>query len=201
MQEIIVKFKDIMKLMKKEHPILTGDEDMPMAISLAMTDKTPEKIVSEMEENYQILKKELNASSNSIQGLAEVLTLQSGSAQEKCREVISIYKAFRANHRKYSKEYGLASLGALIGSSRDHDALVKEICETERYIAHQKGMGMSVMCKTDRLMLAALIVADSEGIVTDSMKNSIIVETLQTILAMEVAIACAVAASSASSSH
>jgi hypothetical protein len=199
--QIIAKFKDIMKLMKKEHPFLTGDEDMPMAISLAMTDKTPEDIVMEMEESYQILKKELKASSNSIQGLAEVLTLQDGSAQGKCREVLSIYKAFRSNHRKYSKEYGLASLGALIGSSKDHDTLVNEICETERYIAHQKGMGMSVMCRTDRLMLAALIVADGEGIATDSMKNPIIVETLQTILAMEIAIACAVAASSSSSSH
>ena len=64
--QIIVKFKDIMKLMKKEHPILTGDEDMPMAISLAMTDKTPEEIVTEMEESYQVLKKELKASSNSF---------------------------------------------------------------------------------------------------------------------------------------
>lgn len=198
---IIGKFRDIMTCMKKEHPMLTANDDMPMVVCLAMTDKSVEEIVSEMEESYRILKKEFRTYSDSVQGLAEVLVLQEGSAEDKCREAAEIYRAFRANHRKYSKEYGLASIGALIGTGKDHDALVKEICETERYLASLKGMGMSVMGRSDRLMLAALIVAECEGVSGNGMKNPIIVETIQTIVAMEVMMIVVAISAASNASH
>ena len=181
--------------------MLTSNDDMPMIVCLAMTDKSTDEIITEMEESYKLLKKEFKVYSDSVQGLAEVLTLQEGTAADKCKEVSSIYGAFRANHRKYSKEYGLASLGALIGTGRDTDALVKDICETERYLAGLKGMGMSVMGRSDRLMLAALIVADCEGVSGNGMKNPIIVETIQTIIAMEVMMLVVAATVASSSSH
>ena len=198
--KIIGKFNEIMKAMKKDHPVLTGREDMPLAISLAMTDRSVEEIAEELEANYKILKTVFKANSDSVQGLAEVLTLQEGASADKAGRVIDIYNAFKANHRKYSREYGLASLGALIGSDKDADTLVKEICEVERYLASQKGMGMSIMGKSDRLMFAALLVADSEGHAGAGIKNPIIVETLQTIIAMEVMlVVVAVTAASSSS--
>ena len=52
--KIIAKFNEIMKAMKKEHPILTGREDMPLAISLAMTDRSVDDIAAELEENYKV---------------------------------------------------------------------------------------------------------------------------------------------------
>ncbi len=199
--KIIVKFNEIMKAMKKEHPVLTGREDMPLAISLAMTDRSVEDIAAELEENYKILKTVFKGNSDSVQGLAEVLTLQEGASADKAGKVIDIYNAFKANHRKYSREYGLASLGALIGSDKDSDTLVKEICEVERYLASQKGMGMSIMGKSDRLMFAALLVADSEGYAGAGIKNPIIVETLQTIIAMEVMLIVVATSAAASSSR
>ena len=61
---------------------------------------------------------------------------------------------------------------------------------------------MSIMGKSDRLMFAALIVADCEGSVGNGMKNPIIVETLQTIIAMEVMlIVVATSAAANASSH
>ena len=200
-ETIIGKFKDIMTRMKKEHPMLTSNDDMPMIVCLAMTDRSTDEIITEMEESYKILKKEFKVYSDSVQGLAEVLALQEGTAADKCKEVSSIYGAFKANHRKYSKEYGLASIGALIGTGRDADALVKDICEAERYLAGLKGMGMSVMGRSDRLMLAALIVADCEGVSGNGMKNPIIVETIQTIIAMEVMMLVVAATVASSSSH
>ena len=198
--KIVEKFNRLLKAMKKDHPMLTGREDMPLAISLAMTDRSVEDIAAELEENYKILKTFFRGNSDSVQGLAEVLTLQEGSPADKAGKVIDIYKTFKANHRRYSREYGLASLGALIGSKKDIDTLVKEICETERYLASQKGMGMSIMGKSDRLMFAALIVADSEGYAGNDMKNPVIVETLQTIIAMEVMLVAVAASAAANSS-
>ena len=199
--EIVAKFNKILKAMKKDHPVLTGREDMPLAISLAMTDRNVEDIAAELEENYKILKTRFKGNSDSVQGLAEVLTLQEGTPAEKAGKVIEIYDTFKANHRKYSREYGLASLGALIGSDKDSETLVKEICETERYLASQKGMGLSIMGKSDRLMFAALLVADSEGYAGAGIKNPIIVETLQTIIAMEVMLIVVATSAAASSSH
>ena len=199
--EIVDKFNKILKAMKKDHPVLTGREDMPLAISLAMTDRKFEDIAAELEENYKILKTRFKGNSDSVQGLAEVLTLQEGTPAEKAGKVIEIYDTFKANHRKYSREYGLASLGALIGSDKDSETLVKEICETERFLASQKGMGMSIMGKSDRLMFAALIVADCEGYAGKGIKDPIIVETLQTIIAMEVMLVVVATSAATSSSH
>ena len=199
--KIVAKFNQILKGMKKDHPVLTGREDMPLAISLAMTDRSVDEITAELEESYQTLKTYFKGNSDSVQGLAEVLTLQEGDAASKAGKVIAIYEAFKANHRKYSREYGLASLGALIGSSKDPDTLVKEICETERYLAGQKGMGMSIMGKSDRLMFAALIVADTEGYAGAGIKNPIIVETIQTIIAMEIMLIVVATSAASSSSH
>ena len=198
---IVSKFNNILKAMKKDHPVLTGREDMPLAISLAMTDRSVEDIAAELEENYKILKTRFKGNSDSVQGLAEVLALQEGTPAEKTGKVIDIYDAFKANHRNYSREYGLASLGALIGSKKDTDTLVKEICETERFLASQKGMGMSIMGKSDRLMFAALIVADCEGYAGKGIKDPIIVETLQTIIAMEVMLVVVATSAATSSSH
>ena len=62
-------------------------------------------------------------------------------------------------------------------------------------------MGASVMGKSDRLMLAALIAADCEGISGNGMKNPIIVETIQTIIAMEVMMVVVATSAATSSSH
>ena len=198
---IVAKFNRIMKAMKKDHPVLTGRADMPLVVSLAMTDRSVEEIAAELEENYRTLKTFFKGNSDSVQGLAEVLTLQEGDPARKAGKVIDIYNAFKANHRRYSREYGLASLGALIGSKKDPDTLVKEICEAERYLASRKGMGMSIMGKSDRLMFAALIVADCEGTAGKGIKDPIIVETLQTIIAMEVMLVVVATSAATSSSH
>ncbi|MBR7089481.1 MAG: DUF4003 family protein [Lachnospiraceae bacterium] len=200
-ETIIGKFNDLMARMKKEHPMLTANSDMPMVICLAMTDKSADEIIDEMEANYTALKTVFRGHSDSVQGLAEVLTLQDGTSAEKCRKVFDIYNAFGNAHRKYSKEYGLASLGALIGSSKAPEDLVSEICEAERYLAGKKGMGASVMGKSDRLMLAALLAADCEGISGNGMKNPIIVETIQTIIAMEMMMVVVATTAATSSSH
>ena len=78
--EIIAKYKDLYKRMSKEHPMLTSSEDIVFAMLLVMTDKSVDTIISEMEECYDYLKKELKikVGANEIQGLGEVLALSDG---------------------------------------------------------------------------------------------------------------------------
>ena len=63
---MISKFNEIYKRMGKEHPFLTSSEDMSLAMLLALTDKSVDQIINDMETCYKYLKKEsrMGAGSN-----------------------------------------------------------------------------------------------------------------------------------------
>ncbi len=197
--DIIEKYKEIMKRMSKEHPILTGGEDTPLAMILAMTDKDVDLIIEEMEECYGYMKKNFKGYSDPIQGLSQVLTVTGGDMIEKCDKVIDIYNRFKEHGVKYGREYEFTSLGALIGLDVDTDALIDEILEADKLLASYKGFGAWNMDKTTRLMFAAILTAqeyekDSAGLYATAIGSSLAIVVAEEIALMIVIIMCATAA-------
>ena len=187
----VAKFKELYKKMSKEHPILTSSEDMAFAMLLVLTDKPVDTIIREMEECYNYLKKTLKVKvgTNEMQGLSEVLAMTDGNLLEKCDKVVNIYNTFASHGQKYGAEYNeFASLAALIDIDIDTDDLVDEIIETAEYLKNKKGFGGWSMDRKQRLMFAAMIVADAynaDGAVTT---YSAINSTVAMVIAEEVAI-------------
>lgn len=156
---LIEKTNEILKGMKKVHPFITSDEDTCFAVLLAMTDKSVEEILTELEKSYQIMKKNFAFHDNAVYSLTQVLTAYEGGAEEKCDKALKLFNAFKAAGAKYGKGYEFASLGSLIDIDADEEELVSEIIDVADYLKGKKGFGMLDMGKETRLMFGTMLVS------------------------------------------
>jgi hypothetical protein len=156
---LIEKTNEILKGMKKVHPFITSDEDTCFAVLLAMTDKSVEEILTELEKSYQIMKKNFAFHDNAVYSLTQVLTAYEGGAEEKCDKALKLFNAFKAAGAKYGKGYEFASLGSLIDIDADEEELVSEIIDVAEYLKGKKGFGMLDMGKETRLMFGTMLVS------------------------------------------
>ena len=97
--EIVEKHNEIIKQMNKLHPILTDSEDISYVILLALSDRTVDTIISDMNECFDYLKKTcmIKAGPDSVQRLSEILALTDGNIREKCDKIISLYNILKDN--------------------------------------------------------------------------------------------------------
>ncbi len=198
---IVDKYKELYKKMSKEHPMLTSSEDTAFAMLLAMTDKPVDTIISEMEECYTYMKKDVKISvvAEEFKKLSEVLTLTSGDMKEKCDKVAALYNAFKDHGMKYGSSYNeFASLGALIDLNVDTDALVVEIIETADYMKESKVFGKWSMDKKQRLMFAAMLVGDFHCADNMLLNQSALSSTVAMVIAEEIAIMMCIMAATTS---
>ena len=94
------KARSIYNKMKKDHPFLTSSEDSIYAVLMAVSEKSDEVLMEEMEVTYKKLKESFS-SGNEVQALAHVLSIAEGGAEEKCSKVVSLYDALRDADVKY----------------------------------------------------------------------------------------------------
>jgi hypothetical protein len=159
---LVGKFNEIDKRMKEEHPILTSAEDWSLAMLLAMTDKSVDQIIGEMEQGFDYMRDmRFRATQNGLQSLTQVLALMGGDMKTKCDKVIRFSDKFREKGVRYGKDCEIAALGTLLDIDANEDELVSEIFETADYLKKQKGFGSWHLDKKTRLMFASLIVAES----------------------------------------
>ncbi len=204
---IIEKTNAIMKGMKSAHPFLTSDEDTCFAVLLAMTDKSVDDILSELEEIYQFLKKSFTLHDNAVYSLSQVLTTYEGNYALKREKAINLFEAFKAAGAKYGKDYELASLGILIDVQGNIEETVSEIAEISEYLKGQKGFGMLDMGKQTRLMFATMIYTQEHVSDDHKAEASVVSAAVARVVAEQIAMfiaimaATASASSAASSSH
>lgn len=205
---IIEKMREILDRMSKVHPFLTDDNDITFALLLAMTDKDVNTIINEMEECYTYLKKtiKVKADSNSIQGLSEIILLSDGDLIEKCDKAAKLFDTFAKHGAKYGDYYEFASLGALLGIDMDMDELVDTIIEVANTLKPNKGFGDWAMSERQRLMFAAMIVAevmmDNSNLVYNyAVGNAVISNTIAEIVAEELAVMTSVMIMASQSSN
>lgn len=188
----------IYERMKKEHPFLTSGEDSVFAAMLALSEKSDEQIITEIENCYSLLKKQFSAG-NAVQSLSHVLTLINGNTEEKCAKTIALFQALKEENCKYGTGYELATLGVLAMLPVEQQLLVQEIKEVDVYLAKQKGYGVFGIGKKQRLMHAGMICASEyTSLGTDTaMSHAAISGTISLIVAQQAAMCAAIAASSA----
>lgn len=199
--EIAARTRHIYDLMKAEHPFLTSGEDSVFASLLALSELTDEQIAKETELCYKILKTEFY-SGNAVQSLSHVLALGEGSAQEKCKRTIELYKSLKGKGYKYGTSYELSGLGVLALLPMEQDALVEELVEVDGFLSGQKGFGVWGIGKKQRLMYAGMLLASSYIGQESSpvMTTAAISSTISLMAAQQAAMCAAVAASAAAAS-
>ncbi|MCR4904410.1 MAG: DUF4003 domain-containing protein [Butyrivibrio sp.] len=194
--EIIEKANEILKGMNKKHRFLTSDEDTAFAVLLAMCHKSVDEILTELENSFQILKKNFTLNDNAVYSLSQILTIYDGASEEKCEKVMNIYDCFEKAGHKYGKGYELASLGSFLELSMNKDELVSEIIETADYLKENKGFGALDMNNKMRLMIAGMIVSNVMSKDDNIAQTSVIGGALSMIIAQEAAMVAAIIATS-----
>ncbi len=191
---IIAKTNEILKGMNKAHPFLTSDDDTAYAVLLALTNKSTEDILEELQNSFQILKKDFVLNNNSVYTLCQALTIYGGNYEQKCQKAMEIYKTFAKKGHKYGKGSELAAIGFLTSINRNVDELVSEIIEVSEYLKTQKGFKTLDIGKETRLMIASMIstvAASKDFVQTDA---SILSETISLLITAEAALLVAFSA-------
>ena len=187
--EIVEKHNEIMKQMNKQHPILTDSEDISYVILLALSDRSVDSIISDMNDCFDYLRKtrKIKADPDSAQGLSEILALTEVDFKEKCDKVISIYDILKNNKADITGGYAFSALGTLIGIDEAPEEIAREIMEADAFLDGCKGFDEKSVNKNQRLMFAVMLAAESCGSSSSVISNTFINNALGIIKAKQIA--------------
>ena len=160
--EVMMRYTEIMKRMKKEHPFLTDETDSSYVMLLALSKRDIDPIISDMEECIKYLNStcKSEAAADAIQGMGEVLALAGGDIKAKCDRVDKIFALFKEKKAGFSGNREYVSLGALADIDAEEEALVDQIMEAAEILKEDKGLAGSSVDNGRRLMYATTLVAD-----------------------------------------
>ncbi len=194
------KAKSLYKIMKKNHPFVTGSDDYLMCILLAQAEGSETVIGSEVEECFTELKElGLKGGSNVLQSVSCALALYEDSVEIKSKKVVSLYDEIRNHHMKYDRTYGLPMLVVLSRLDVAEEELCYDLADVNEWLKKQKGFGM-LMGESTRMIYAALLVSQSyskDRNASASVTSGVIAAMVAEQVAM---VACIAAASSAATS-
>lgn len=146
------------ELAKKEHPILTGVDDLPLISVMVLSGLDLELLNGRAEECYELLKDLLKMHPGTRQMISHVLSLSDKPAAEKVDAFWSLYQALRTEKHDMDKNYMIAILGAFADVPIPQDQIVHEIGEVDEYLTGKKGYGMLGVGKRFRRLMAANMV-------------------------------------------
>ena len=197
-EAIAVRTRRIYDRLKQEHPFLTNSQDSANCALLALSEKTDDELIHDMEYCYKYFKSSF-FSSDAVQSLSHVLAMTPGNNENKCQRTSELFYKLKAEGHKYGTTYELPTLGVLAMCEEPMHKLIQETVEVNDWIANQKGFGFfSTITAKQRLMYAG-IVAMSEYLDQDAMNSVAVNSTVSLIVAQEVAMCAAIMASSSAS--
>lgn len=184
-ESVIAKYKDIIKRMKKEHPIITDHSDYSFVMLLALNEKNVDTIIAEMEECFSYMRHNFTAGKDAVQGISEVFTLYDTDVKTKCDKAIEIYNLLKERGAKYGRNHEFASLAILTNVDADTNVLIEEIVEASEYLKQKKGFGNWAIGSSERLMFAAVATAGTYDTEINNLGNAA-ANTIAVIVAEEI---------------
>ena len=196
---VINKSREIYKLLKLNHPLLTSNEDIVFCTFAALSPNPPEHISKSAEECYVLLKPYFS-SANAVQSLAHIISLYDGNPSEKVAKVITLYNTLKSKGYKYGKGYDLASIGILAMLPLTLDKIIEDLVYLDNFLSTQKGYGLFGFSKCNKLMHASMLLCSHY--LEDSIKTNIpaLTFTLSLFIAQQfvIIITCITASAAAS---
>lgn len=156
-KDYVALTNEVYTAMKKEHPWLTSDEDIPFAAMLAASDLDKDALFKEMDKNFALLK-EKYGNGNTSQSLSAVMALSPAPAEEKLQKLNDVFDALKEQGHEFGKGPELISLSALCLADLSKDEIVSSIAEADDYLKEQKGFAGLSLSAAKRRMYAAQMV-------------------------------------------
>lgn len=195
-EDVATRTRVIYKRMRAEHPFLTSSEDSANCALLALSDKSDDRLLNEMEACYQLLKPHF-FSANAVQSLSHILALGEGTPELLCNKTLDLLQALKTKGYNYGTTFELPTLGVLAMSGRNIEELTMEMIEIDQWLSTQKGFGFfSSITKKQRLMYAGILAQienSNQGMIETNTINS----AISIIVAQEAAMCAMIAASGA----
>lgn len=166
--------------MKKEHPFLTGTEDISFAILMAMSDLPEEWMLQEMEACYKALHKKFGAT-DGLQSLSHVLAMDREETTKKCEAILELDALFKGKKKKFDSN-GIVMYGSLYMMQLNQEDILDTIIEVDAYLKQQKGFGVFSVDSYQRLMYATMLVMNQYG-QDDNMQMSMLNSVIAAIIA------------------
>lgn len=188
------KAVEIYKGMEKNHPFLTGPEDFNYALLFAITERSAQGCLREMEDCYESLVT-VFGKRNSTQALSHILGLGEENTADKTGRAVGIYERLREKGMKYPREEAVVMLGILALSITDEqmEEAADDLIEIHDWLKEQKGFGAFSMSSAERMMYAGLLTADSYAQEYKNSGQTVLTNSLVSILIAEVTALLAVA--------
>ena len=182
-EETASRGKEIYRRMNQKHRMLTNKTDSVFAMLMAFSGKSEDELTEETEACYQALKKHFSNSS-AVQTAAQVLSMTSGTPEEKAQRLNELYDALTEAGVKYGHSDELAPLAALSLSGTPIPALVEEIKEADTFLEGQEGYGTKEDDLKKRAMHAVMIVSDQYS-GTDQVNITVMTNTLDMLISKQ----------------
>lgn len=201
-ESIVRKTREIFLAVRKDHPFITGSEDITNCVLMALASIDPKISAANCEANFNALKSVFSGS-NKIQYMAGILTVFDGDPLEKAKKVRKVSDMFKArNFRFDSISHSAVAAIAMIADDYELEEVVDTIAATSDLLKKVRGMGALGVGKDIRTLIAMAMVIDaytngSDSKIKDSAMSAIVSAIIE---AEEAAIAAAIAASSAAAS-
>ena len=177
--------KRIYTRMKKDHPFLTGTEDVSFAILMAMSELPEEWMMQEMEACYQALHKKFGATDGS-QSLSHVLAMNQEDTAKKCEAILELDALFKGKKKKFDSR-GIVMYGSLYMLQMDKEEMLDAIIEVDAYLKQQKGFGAFSVDSYQRLMYATMLVMNQYEQDDSRVQMSVLNNVIATIIAEYIA--------------
>ena len=194
---IVAKTEEILKGMKASHPFITTDEDTALVVLLAMTNKSVDTILYELEETFKIIKTRFSFTDNTAYSLCQVITTYEGAFETKCDKIFELYNEMKNNGAKYGRGYEFATLGTLLAVKKNPGTIAAEVAEVADYLKKKKGFGAFYLSKANRLMYATMVVSEAYSEDTANVDASVIGGTIALVIAQQIAIIVCISATCA----
>ncbi len=196
----IERGKRLYKLMKSEHPFLTGQNDAVMSVLLAFSPKSDGELLQDMESIYQAIRAEISFGSlESIQLVSHILAMSEAESSTLVKRFLQLFNGLKDKDFRYGRDYQLPALAVLAMNGRPAGEVIEEMIEVEAFLKPLKGYhGIFGFTKKERLMHAAMLVSlqEEKNAVPDT---GVLTSTVVMIAAQQAAM-CAMIASMAASS-
>lgn len=204
----IERTREIYKLLRKDHPLITGREDIANCAIMALTDIDVNTITSECENDFTALKKKF-IGSNKVQYMACMTSLFNDDPATKADKTRLTWEMLKKEGVRFDSDaFAVVPLIALYVEDSEKKDVIKMIKKTSDDLKQVRGLGPLGAGKRIRNLIATALVIDAYkdsakrsttvtvGAVTAAIINAIIAAEIAAIVAASAAASSAAASSS-----
>ena len=196
---VVRRTREIYKLIRKDHPLLTGREDIASCVIMALTDTDEGKLAQYCEQTFQALKKHF-FSKNKIQYMACTLSAFDGDCEAKAAKSKGSYELLKEEGIRYDADaFAVVSAFAMIVDDKDKVQVAKEIKKTSDELKNIRGLGPLGAGKRIRNIIASALVLDAYAQDSKNVSSVAISAIISAIITEQIMIAAAASSAAASS--